>query len=51
MDVGIFQIANKVFITTVVVIEFLNEFLNENEVEKVVIINNEFVEVFIKESK
>ena len=31
--------------------EFLNEFLNENEVEKVVIINNEFVEVFIKESK
>ena len=31
--------------------EFLNEFLNENQVEKVVIINNEFVEVFIKESK
>jgi len=31
--------------------EFLNEFLNENEVEKVVIVNNEFVEVYIKESK
>ena len=31
--------------------EFLNEFLTENEVEKVVIVNNEFVEVFIKESK
>ncbi len=31
--------------------EFLNEFLNANEVEKVVIVNNEFVEVFIKESK
>ena len=31
--------------------EFLNKFLTENEVEKVIIVNNEFVEVFIKENK
>ena len=30
---------------------FLTELLIEDEVEKVIIVNNEFVEVFIKESK
>ena len=31
--------------------KFLTEFLIENEVEKVTIVNNEFVEVFIKKNK
>ena len=31
--------------------KFLTDFISENEVEKVIIVNNEFVEVFIKELK